>query len=106
MQSRCASASSSGLTENSGLKFGQFKCTNGCTCGDYGICRACRTCGACGACGITGPAGDGGGGGLKHLALDLPYLTYIISNLCFNYDSSIVVSYYSSCVTLVSILFL
>ena len=38
--------------------------------------------------------------GLKHLALDLPYLTLIISNLHFNYDSSIIVLFYSSCVTL------
>ena len=86
VQSRCASASSSGLPENSGLKFDQFKCTNGCPCG---------TCGTCGACGTAGP---GGGGDTLHLSL--PYLTYIISNLCFNYYSSIIVLLYSSCVTL------
>ena len=66
MQSKCASASSSALPENSGLKFDQFKCTNGCPCG------ACRPCQACGACGTTGPTGGGGDGGLEHLALDLP----------------------------------
>ena len=65
----------------------------GCPCG------ACGTCGACGASGAcaTGPARVEG---LEHLALDLPYLNYIISNLCFNYDSSIIVLFYSSCVTL------
>ena len=63
VQSRCASASSSGLPENFGLKFDQFKCTNGCPCG------ACGTCGAYRNCGTAGPTGSGG---VEHLALDLP----------------------------------
>ena len=99
----CASASSSGLPENSGLTFDQFKCTNDCPCGACRICGACGTCGACGAygaCGTAGPAGSAGVEGLEHLALDLLYLTYIISNLCFNYDSSIIVLFYSPRVTL------
>ena len=57
VQSKYASASSSDLPENSGLKFDQFKCTNGYPCG------ACGTCGNCGAFGTTGPAQGGGGGG-------------------------------------------
>ena len=62
MQSKYASASSSGFPENSGLKFDQFKCINGCPCGACGICGACGTfsaCGAYGGCGTTEPSGDG-----------------------------------------------
>ena len=86
MQSRCTSASSLGLPENSGLKFDQFRCPNGCPCGAGGTCGTCRACGiagacgACGACGTVGPGGVEGVEGLKHLVLDLPSLTCAISN--------------------------
>ena len=86
MWSRCTSASSSGLYENSGLKFDQFRCTNGCPCGACGTCSACVACGAgsiagaCGASGTTGPGWGGGVEGLEDLVLHLPSLTYVISN--------------------------
>ena len=109
VQNRCPFASLLGLPGNSGIKFDQVNCTNCWPCGACGTCGACGACGvcgitgACGACGAwgawgtTGPAGVEG---LQHLLPDLPFLTYAITNLSFNYYSSITVLFYSSCATL------
>ena len=92
------SASSSGLPENSGLKFDQFKCTNGCPLLEFvGLVELAVLMELVG---LAVPLNLQGMEGQEHLALDLPYLPYIISNLCFNYDSSIIVLFDSSCVTL------
>ena len=94
MQSRCASASSSGSPENSGLKLDQFKCTN---------CCACGACGASGACGAAGPAGGTGGGGvvgLEHLALDQPFLPCVLLTLSLDLSFNLyIVLFCSSYVT-------
>ena len=78
--SRCASASSSGFPENSGLKFNQFKCTT-CCCSSFCGCGW----GCSWGCGwvVAGLRGD-----LvwKHLLHDLPSLFHIKFILSFIYS--------------------
>ena len=86
VQSRCASASSSGFPENSGLKWDQFKCTICCSC-----CAGRAWCSWC--CGACCPTCTGAGGGWRgwntlHLLCHVLYvfIFYIIyySNvLCY-----------------------
>ena len=50
-------------------------------CRSAGCCGTCGTAGCCGACGTAGPAGGGGVDRLVCLALDLSFLTCILTNI-------------------------